>query len=125
MAKRDNANTMTENTTTVIDTVDEAVIFVPPLAEVYHPSNVYPALLVVASVPYVWPFVTVFDVGDGVEPPFALNVTVYEFVVQWAYNVWFAVIDTIEDAVTFVPPLAEVYHPANVYPVLLVVASVP
>jgi hypothetical protein len=57
-------------------TVDADVIWVPPLDAVNHPLNVNPLLDVVASVPYVEPFVTTLLVGLGVVPPLALNVTV-------------------------------------------------
>ena len=49
-----------------------AVIRVPPLADVYHPANVYPVLVGSGSGPYFEPFVTVFSVWVT-DPPFASN----------------------------------------------------
>ena len=62
-------------------TVVEFVICVPPLADVYHPRNVYPLALIVASEAYVEPYVTFIVDFDGVPIPFELNVTVYVFAV--------------------------------------------
>ena len=47
-------------------TVVEFVICVPPLADVYHPRNVYPLALIVASEAYVEPYVTFIVDFDGV-----------------------------------------------------------
>ena len=58
-------------------------------------------------------YVTDFDAVE-VEPPFALNVTVYVFAVQCAYRVRVDAFDTVLDDVIFVPPDAAVYQPLKV-----------
>jgi hypothetical protein len=57
-------------------TTVEDVTSVPPDAAVYQPSNVYPFLVTVGSVPYVSLKYTVLLVGEGVDPPLLSNVTV-------------------------------------------------
>ena len=54
-------------------------------------------------------------------PPFASNVTVCVPAVHCAYNVRVDEVVTVLLAVTFVPPLLDVYQPANVYPVRVAV----
>lgn len=74
-------------------TVEEDVIFVPPVSDVYHPLKVYPVFVGVGRVPYDEANVTVLvavvpvPVQPGVaviEPPFALTVTVYLFASHFA-----------------------------------------
>ena len=61
------------------------VIFSPPDADVYHPSNVYPVLVEVGKSPYLELYVTVLLVVETF-PPLALNVTVYVLAVHFAYK---------------------------------------
>jgi len=71
-----------------LDTVVLEVIFVPPVLEVYHPSNEYPVLVGVGRVPYVELYVTVLLVVLD-DPPFAFRVTLIVFAVQLAVTVAF------------------------------------
>ena len=99
-------------------------IAVPPLDAVNHPLNVYPVRVGVGNVPYVESYVTLLLAVDTL-PPFALNVTVNDFAVHCAYRVCAEVIDTFVDPEIAVPPLAEVNHPLNVYPVRVGVGKSP
>jgi hypothetical protein len=58
-------------------------------------------------------------------PPFGLKLTVYWFAVQCAYSLWFDAVVTFVEDVIFVPPVAAVYHPLNVYPAFVGVGSMP
>ena len=101
------------------------LVSVPPDAAVNQPVNVYPVLLVVASVPYGDPKVTDLVLCDGASPPLLLKVTVIVIPVHCANKVWLEALDTMVAAVTCVPPDEAVNHPLNVYPVQIGVGSVP
>ena len=70
----------------MMDTLVVVVTIFPPVADVYHPSKIYPERAGVGKVPYVLPYTTFLLVVPTV-PPFALNFTVYPFSLQCAYNV--------------------------------------
>ena len=104
----------------VILTALEAVIFVPPLAAVYQPSNVCPGQTGTGRVPYVESYVTVLLVCDTVAlfpfssaAPLGAKLTVYVFGFQCAYKVIFDERLAVVFAVMSVPPLAAVYQPAK------------
>jgi hypothetical protein len=61
----------------VISTVSVDSISSPPDSAVYQPSNIYPVLDTVASVPYAKSYVTILVNGLGVPPSLASNVIVY------------------------------------------------
>jgi len=88
-----------------------------------HPSNVCPALVgLVGNVPKVASNCRVTFAGVG-EPPFALNDTVKLCTLHLAKKVTTPV--TTVFAVILVPPVAAVYQPTNVWPVLVGVGKVP
>ena len=66
------------------------ITFVPPVALVYHPKNVYPLYVGTGKSPYVLPYVT-FLLDILVCQPFVLNVIVYVLAVHTAVNVVFDV----------------------------------
>ena len=102
----------------VISTIVVFSIFDSPS---YHPSKSYPDFTGVGKSPYSSPYVTSFVSGSTVASSPGLNVTVYLFAVQCAYNVISE--SGIYGVSTFVPSVASVYHPSNVYPSLVGVGN--
>ena len=93
----------------VISTFAVSSIFVAPL---YQPSKSYPSFVGVGKSPYSSPYVTSFVVLSTVASSPGLNVIVYVFAVQCAYNVISEA--GIYGVSTFVPFVGSVYQPSNV-----------
>ena len=102
----------------MISTFAVSSIFVAPL---YQPSKSYPSFVGVGKSPYSSPYVTSFVVLSTVASSPGLNVIVYVFAVQCAYNVISEA--GIYGVSTFVPFVGSVYHPSNVYPTLVGVGN--
>ena len=80
-----------------------------------HPINVYPSFSGVGNSPYGWLYVTFLVVVSSVASLPGLNVTVYSFAVQCAYNVTSSV-GTTYLVFIFVPSVFSVYQTSNLYP---------